>query len=89
MNLRKNVKFRKSFKKDMKKLSVKKHEVFLNVIKLFLKNPIDKKLRRHKLKGRHKGLESIDVTPDSRALFIELKDKYVFYHLKNHNQLYG
>jgi len=55
---------------------------------LFIKDVYDKKLRRHKLHGKYKCLESIDVTPDLRALFLETDDEYIFYHLKNHNQLY-
>lgn len=85
------VKWRKSFTKDYKKLTWDKKEAWAKAYRLFLNRPHDMRLRRHKLQGKYKGLESIDVTPDLRALFAVKADKSEigFYYLRNHNQLYS
>lgn len=85
----KSVRWRKSFEKDVGKLGLRQHEALIRAIRLFRENVWADKLRRHKLHGKYKGLESIDVTPDLRALFLETDEKYIFYYLKNHNQLYS
>ncbi|MBU0577238.1 type II toxin-antitoxin system YafQ family toxin [Patescibacteria group bacterium] len=85
----KTVKWRKSFKKDYNKLDNNKKRAWAAALRLLYYDPKNKKLRRHKLKGKYKGLESIDITPDLRALFFENNNKFVFYYLKNHNQLYS
>jgi mRNA-degrading endonuclease YafQ of YafQ-DinJ toxin-antitoxin module len=85
------VKWRKSFTKDYKKLSKVQKIAWLRAWNCFKYNRRHIKLRRHKLKGKYEGLESIDVTPDLRALFKENEDKtgVAFYFIRNHNQLYG
>jgi len=82
--------WRKSFTKDYRKLSQDYKEAWLKAYRLFLYRPHDMKLRRHKLQGKYNGLQSIDVTPDLRALFHETPNShYTFYYLRNHNQLYS
>jgi len=83
------VKWRKSFTKDINKLSQKQKTAWYKAWLLFRHNAHHIKLRRHKLKGSYEGLESIDVSPNFRALFVENKNYYVFYYLRNHNQLYS
>jgi addiction module RelE/StbE family toxin len=85
----KTVKWRRSFKRDYNKLTGNKKRAWAVALKLLYYTPKHAKLRRHKLKGKYKGLESIDITPDLRALFVELDNVYVFYYIKNHNQLYN
>ncbi len=85
----KMVKWRKSFKKDYKRLDKKQKRVWSKALKLFLTNPHHKSLRRHSLKGEYKGLESIYITPDLRVLFYEDETRFTFYFLRNHNQLYS
>ncbi len=85
----KGVKLRKSFIKSYNKLSLKNQEAWAKCLELFLSLPNHPKLRRHELLGKYYGMESIDLAPDLRALFIEGQDRYVFYYLKNHNQLYS
>jgi len=85
----KAVKLRKSFIKDYNKLHVGHQRVWAKSLQLFIGFPNHSTLRRHSLLGKYLGLESIDVAPDLRALFIETQECYVFYYLKNHNQLYS
>jgi mRNA-degrading endonuclease YafQ of YafQ-DinJ toxin-antitoxin module len=85
----KTVRWRKSFGKDFNKLQRWQKAAWAKVFELFVGNQNHPKLRRHKLNGKYKGLESIDVAPDLRALFLEEDEEFVFYSLKNHNQLYG
>lgn len=85
----KKIVWRKSFKKDYRKISEKKKRALLAAFVLIEENPRGVRLRRHKLLGKYEGLESIDVTSDLRALFLETKEGFVFYYLKNHNQLYN
>ncbi len=85
------IRLRKSFKKDFKKLTPRIVEAWLATLSLFRQNPYHHSLRRHKLSGRrYVGLESIDVLPDLRAVFLEESaDIFVFYYIRNHNQLYS
>ena len=83
------VKWRKSFKKDFNKLTHKQKKAWYKTWLLFRYDSRCKKLRRHKLAGKYKGLDSIDVSPDLRALFSVKDNDFVFYFLKNHNQLYS
>lgn len=83
------LKFRKSFRKDYKKLSIRQQAAWLKALRLLQENATHAKLRRHKLAGKYSELESIDVLPDLRAVFLEDGDWIVFYYIRNHNQLYG
>ncbi|MBI5728137.1 MAG: type II toxin-antitoxin system YafQ family toxin [Candidatus Magasanikbacteria bacterium] len=85
----KTVRWRKSFSKDFNKLQRWQKTAWTMVFKLFIENQNHSKLRRHKLSGKYRGLESVDVAPDLRALFLETEDEFVFYFLRNHNQLYS
>lgn len=84
----KTVKWRKSFKKDYNRLNKRQKEAWTHALRVFFEDSRCKKLRRHKLSGKYKGLESIDITPDLRLLFLEDENFFVFYYLKNHSQLY-
>lgn len=85
----KTVKLRKSCIKDYNKLSARHKIAWEKAIMLLLNRPRHIKLRRHALKGKYVGLESIDVASDVRALFIETEERFIFYHIRNHNQLYS
>ena len=82
------IRWKKSFKKDYKKLTQRQREAWLEAITLFEASPYHASLRRHKLSGRYQELESIDILPDLRAVFSEDSDSIVFYYIRNHNQLY-
>jgi mRNA-degrading endonuclease YafQ of YafQ-DinJ toxin-antitoxin module len=83
------VKWRKSFAKDYNKLDQSRKKAWYKAWLIFKDDPNHIKLRRHRLKGKYIGLESIDISPDLRALFVEIGSIYVFYYLRNHSRLYN
>lgn len=85
----KAVRLRKSFTKDYNKLSTRNQHAWAACIERFIGQPWHPKLRRHKLLGNYEGMDSLDVTFDLRALFVETEDRYNFYFIRNHNQLYS
>lgn len=84
----KAVRWNRSFKKDYNRLSRRQQQAFQKMLVLFRHQAFHPKLRRHKLKGKFKHLESIDAMFDLRVVFLEKKEEFVFYHIRNHNQLY-
>lgn len=81
--------FTKGFTKQFKKLRTNQQEHFYERLELFKKNPHDRLLRDHALKGRHKGYRSIDIEGDLRALYYVKDDIVVVFALiGTHDQLY-
>jgi len=70
------IKFHKSFEKSFKKLPRGLKDKVINAIALFAKNPQDKQLKNHPLKGNLCGKKSFSVTGDLRIIFEEI-DNYV------------
>lgn len=66
---------------------------FQETLDLFLENPHHEALRRHFLKEKYAGYQSIDATSDYRAIFKETKIKtqiiISFYTIGTHEELYG
>ena len=85
----KTVRLNKSFKKDFEKLRLYQKQAWAEAFGCFIENPWGRILRRHKLSGQYHRLESIDVLPNLRGVFLETENEFVFYHIGNHNQLYG
>lgn len=85
----KTVRLNRTFKRDFKKLRLYQKQAWAEILSCFIKNPWKKTLRRHKLSGQYHRLESIDVLPNLRAIFLETENEFVFYHIGSHNQLYG
>lgn len=81
--------YKKSFSKDFKKLSKNQRIAWIEVLEIFYDNPFSTKLRRHKLKGKYFGFDSIDVCHDLRAIFLQSDNLFEFWYIKNHNQLYN
>ena len=65
------IKYHKNFEKSFKKLSPKLKQKTKQAIKKFTKNPHDKTLHNHPLKGDLKGLRAFSVTGDVRIIFEE------------------
>lgn len=81
--------FHKQFEKAFKKLSSKDKAITLDRLDIFAKDPFDRLLRNHQLKGKYLGYNSIDIKPDLRALYYgDEKVKVIFARIGNHNQLY-
>jgi len=79
----------KTFRKSLKKCSKKVLNKAFERLEILRTDPFNKQLRRHKLKGESKYLESIDVTGDVRIIFhpktmeiLEILD------IGTHSQLY-
>lgn len=85
----KTVRWNRSFKRDFEKLRHYQKQAWAETLARFIENQWEKTLRRHKLSGRYHGLESINVLPNLRAIFLETASDFVFYHIGTHNQLYG
>lgn len=82
------IEFTKSFIKQFKKLRSNQQERFYKRLGLFRKNPHDRLLRDHALRGKYKGYRSIDVG-DLRALYYVEDDIIVVFALiGTHGQLY-
>ncbi len=90
--MRMRVKLSKSFTKQYDKADTKIRKAFDKNSLLFLKDPFNSQLRNHPLKGSFKGLRSINVTGDWRALYREIisdGDTYIIFEfLGTHSQLY-
>lgn len=83
------IEFTKSFIKQFKKLRTNQQERFYERLELFKKNPQDRVLRDHALKGKYKGYRSIDIESDLRALYYVKEDVVVvFAIIGTHSQLY-
>ena len=83
------IEFTKSFTKQFKKLRYNQQERFYERLEVFKKNPQDRVLRDHALKGKYKGFRSIDIEVDLRALYYVKGDVIVvFAIIGTHSQLY-
>jgi len=84
------IQFTKGLTKQFKKLRETQQNRFYERLDLFKKNPNDKVLRDHALKGNYKGCRSIDIQGDLRVIYY-IKDGRViiFALIGTHSQLYG
>lgn len=86
------VRFSRTFVKQYHKAGVKIQSAFEKRLRLFMKNPNHPQLRNHSLKNILKGLRSINITGDWRALYSEYKQNgeliVIFELLGTHSQLY-
>ncbi len=84
------IQFTKGFTKQFQKLKDAQQARFYERLDLFMRNPNDRVLRDHALKGKYLGCRSIDVQGDLRALYYIQDDKIVIFVLiGTHSQLYG
>ncbi len=84
MEIKYNPQFRKQYIKSNKKLK----SAFNSRLKLFMQNPYHPLLRNHTLTGEYKGLRSINITGDWRAIFSDNSETITFEALGTHSQLY-
>lgn len=91
-----DVLYSKKFLKEYKKAPVDIKESFKKRLKLFLANQYHPQLHNHALKGEYRGMGSINVSGDWRALYIERFIRHghssqkaiEFKFLGTHSQLY-
>lgn len=83
------IEFTKSFTKKFKTMPVPKQQHFYERLELFKKNPHDRLLRDHALKGKYVGFRSIDIENDLRAhYYIKNGTVVIFAFIGTHSQLY-
>jgi mRNA-degrading endonuclease YafQ of YafQ-DinJ toxin-antitoxin module len=79
--------------RKLKSLDVRIRNSFKKRILIFQKNPNDLRLNNHKLRDPYRGLHSINITNDYRAIYEEIKEGKetvsYFLLLGTHNELYG
>ncbi len=89
-NLR--IEFSPLFDRKLKTLPPEIIAAFDEMLDLFWENPNDEHLRRHFLKEKYAGYQSVDVTDDYRAVFKETKTENVtvikFHTIGAHKDLY-
>lgn len=83
------ISYSKNFIKQSKKLNPETRKKLLERIALFSDNPLHPLLRNHQLKGKYKEYRSIDVTGDTRALYLQKENEAIFDTVGTHSQLYG
>lgn len=88
-----DVQFGKVFIKQYDKADIKIRKAFQERLRLFRENPHHPQLRNHLLIGKYQGYQSINITGDWRALYIEktssLRETVIEFRLfGTHSQLY-
>lgn len=83
--------YHKQFKKKFEKLPSNLKIKTINVIEIFLNNPIDKQLCNHYLKGKLIGKKALSVNYDLRIIYTE-HDNYnliTLLDIGTHNSVYN
>ncbi len=87
------IEFSPLFNSKLKKLPAETIIALDETLELFWENQNHKQLRRHFLKEKFAGYQSIDVTDDYRAVFREEKTENTiiikFHTIGTHKDLYG
>lgn len=84
------VRIHRKFKKQLGKLPRKTQLKFKARLKLFAKNPRDRRLRVHRLRGEFANHYSFDVTGDIRVVFEWQPGQYIELNaMGSHTQIYG
>lgn len=88
------IRYSRQFEKEFLRAPQNVQRAFRKRRELFQQDPQHPQLRNHALKGNRKGLRSINVTGDWRALYIEetndgiLEIIAIFTTIGTHSQLY-
>jgi addiction module RelE/StbE family toxin len=85
------IQYSKEYYKDFKKLDKRSREAVNSAVLLFEKDPFNRVLRNHALKGRRSGFRSIDAGFDLRIIFREEGGYTIvfFVEVGTHSQIYG
>ena len=80
--------FKRIYQKKVRNNSELKKR-FWTTMRLFLKNPLDRRLRTHKLTGKLEGLWAFSVAYDCRVIFKFLsKDEALLVDIGSHDEVY-
>jgi len=82
------IKFKKRFQKDFKKLLPKIKEKFYERLEIFINNKFDIILNNHSVNKAFSDCRSINITGDYRAIFKDDGDVVVFITIGTHSELY-
>lgn len=80
--------FHRTFEKSYTKLTVEVKKTFKERRNLLLIDPAHPTLHNHPLHGNKKGLWSMNVTGDVRAIYILEGKTAIFIEIGSHSQLY-
>ena len=84
------VKLHKKFTKQFSKLNKKEKLKCKGRLNLFLDDPFNKLLKNHALQGKYKGLRSINMGGDLRAIYEMINSGTAFFvDLDTHSNLYS
>lgn len=84
------IKLHKKFTKQFSKLNKKEKLKCKNRLNLFLDDPFNKSLNNHALRGKYKGLRSINIGGDLRAIYEMINNNTAFFiDLDIHSNLYS
>jgi len=82
------IKFKKRFQKDFKKLLPKIKEKFYERLEIFINNKFDIILNNHSVNKAFSDCRSINITGDYRAIFKDDGDAVFFITIGTHSELY-
>lgn len=82
------INFTREFAKQKDKASIKVQKALNSKLQLFIKNPYNRILNNHSLKGKLKLYRSIDITGDWRAWYKNEGEIIWFVAIGTHSQLY-
>ena len=85
---RTRIDYSRKFNKNLIKAPLKIKIAFRNRREIFNQDPLNPQLNNHPLTGKYKGLRSINVTGDWRAIYSERDGIIIFEALGTHSQLY-
>jgi addiction module RelE/StbE family toxin len=80
--------FHRNFKKQLKKLPPKIQVQFAEHLQLLLHEANHPLLRIHELRGTMYPMQSMNITGDYRAIFINRETVVTFYMIGTHSELY-
>ncbi len=84
------VSFHKNYKKRYRKLKLNQKKQVDDALDKFIRDPCDKTLYNHALKGTMKGMRAISAGFDLRIVFYQHDDyvEVLFLSVGTHNQVY-
>ena len=83
------INFSRTFRKQYNKAPKKIQQSFDKRFKIFIKDSSNLVLNNHSLMGSLKGLKSINITGDWRAVYSQINSRIIIFEiLGTHSQLY-
>lgn len=84
----KEIVYSRKFSKQLKLSPLVIRAEFADKFALFLEDSHHPQLKLHSLNGKLKGYQSLNITGDWRALFVETPQQVTFEALGTHSELY-